>query len=301
MILAGILSLNCGKAGDPQPSNVSNNNHQTGELQELRSAMKRIEPFFELMGEPERSDWMWSNHEPGQTFEDYLDSDPAKPTAKRQKIYVLPLGKFSKAQQRAIDISAGYLAVFYDLRVVEMPGRPLIVKGPHLRRSRSGKRQVRTGHILEEILRPMLPADAAALIAFTSEDLYPNDTMNYVFGQASFEDRVGVWSLDRLDDNTDQRNFLLRTLKIPAHETGHMFGMRHCTKYECMMSGTNHLGETDRRPLDACPECTAKICWMSDISMTERYRQLISFCTKNGLAAEAMEFEKKLRAVSVID
>ena len=34
------------------------------------------------------------------------------------------------------------------------------------------------------------------------------------------------------------------------HETGHMFSMRHCTKYECLMSGTNHMGETDRRPLE---------------------------------------------------
>ena len=41
---------------------------------------------------------------------------------------------------------------------------------------------------------------------------------------------------------------------VIAHETGHMFSMRHCTKYECLMSGTNHLNETDRRPIDACPE-----------------------------------------------
>ena len=68
-----------------------------------------------------------------------------------------------------------------------------------------------------------------------------------------------------LADNTGEQGFLKRTLKVAAHETGHMFSMRHCTKFECVMSGTNHLAETDRRPIDACPECTAKICWFSDV------------------------------------
>ena len=125
-------------------------------------------------------------------------------------------------------------------------------------------RQIKTGFILNDILKPIIPTDAAALIAFTTEDLYPDESMNYVFGQASLEDRVGVWSLSRLDDNTDEMGFLRRTLKIAAHETGHMFSMRHCTKWECLMSGTNHLAETDSRPIDACPECTAKICWLTE-------------------------------------
>ena len=143
----------------------------------------------------------------------------------------------------------------------------------------------------------MLLGDAAALIAFTSDDLYPNETMNFVFGQASMEDRVGVWSLYRLDDDADYATFLRRTLKIAAHETGHMFSMHHCTKYECVMSGTNYLGETDRRPIDACPECMAKICWLSDTGPAERYARLEAFCRKNGLVKEADEFERKADAV----
>jgi len=140
--------------------------------------------------------------------------------------------------------------------------------------------------------------DAAALIAFTIDDLYPDETMNYVFGQASLENRVGVWSLSRLDDNTNEHGFLLRTLKIAAHETGHMFSMRHCIKYECLMSGTNHLGETDRRPIDACPECTAKICWLSDADQAARYDKLAAFCRKNGLNKEAEEFVRKSEALN---
>ena len=41
-----------------------------------------------------------------------------------------------------------------------------------------------------------------------------------------------------------------RMLKIAVHETGHIFSIRHCTKYICVMSGANHLGETDAHPID---------------------------------------------------
>jgi archaemetzincin len=63
------------------------------------------------------------------------------------------------------------------------------------------------------------------------------------------------------------------------------------------MSGTNHLGETDARPIDACPECMAKICWLSKFSPVERYERLAEFCRKNGLKDEAVEFTRKAAAV----
>ena len=158
-------------------------------------------------------------------------------------------------------------------------------------------RQLRTGWIMDKLLKPVLPADAAALIAFTNEDLYPDTSMYFVFGQASLEDRVGVWSLYRLDDDADFDRFRDRTMKIAVHEVGHMFSMRHCTKYECVMSGTNHLAETDRRPIDACPECMAKIAWMTNESPAERYERLVEFARRNALKEAATDFEKKLKAV----
>jgi archaemetzincin len=63
------------------------------------------------------------------------------------------------------------------------------------------------------------------------------------------------------------------------------------------MSGTNQLDETDYHPLDACPECMAKICWFSHVSPAERYKRLAEFCRQNGMKQEAEEFEKKYSAV----
>ena len=76
-----------------------------------------------------------------------------------------------------------------------------------------------------------------------------------------------------------------------------MFSMHHCTKYECLMSGTNSLAETDRRPIDVCPECMAKIAWLSKIEPATRYKRLAEFCRKNGLDREALEFDSKAAVV----
>ena len=149
----------------------------------------------------------------------------------------------------------------------------------------------------------MLPDDAAALIAFTNYDLYPGDTWAFVFGQATFSERVGVWSLyqfARPDQKTDFNLLLDRTLKIAMHETGHMFSMKHCTKYECLMSGTNHLNETDRRPLDNCPECMAKLAWAMKYDPVERYKRLADFWTKNARPEEARLMQEKAKAISAV-
>lgn len=262
--------------------------------------MDTVKRFFTPLPEPGPTDWLANFSEPGQTFVEYLNSDPTVPTADRRTIYVLPLGRFSENQNEVIRIASGYIEAFYGLTVKALSQqtlkRPLRHKDSRIN-AVSKKEQVRTGYILDDVLRPMLPKDAAALIAFTNEDLFPDSTMSYVFGQASLENRVGVWSLYRLEDNADQRKFLLRTIKIAAHETGHMFSMHHCTAYSCVMSGTNHLGETDSRPIDACPECMAKICWFSHVSPADRYHRLADFCRQNGLKKEGGEFEKKLAAV----
>jgi archaemetzincin len=266
---------------------------------DLRVARAKLEPFFQKMGKPASADWLESHNEPGQTFEEYVDDEPVLPTSERQKLYIVSLGSLRPDEKRVVDITASYLAEFYDLHVEQLRPKPLSVSYPNARTNRlSGARQIRTDYILDKVLRPILPRDAAAIIAFTGADLYPNDTMNYVFGQASLENRVAVWSLARLDDGADAKKFLSRTLKIAVHETGHMFSIRHCTKYECVMSGTNHLGETDRRPIDACPECTAKICWLSDANTAIRFRRLAEFCRRNGLRDEAVAFERKAVAVS---
>lgn len=299
LLTFGVLFASC--ASQPQPDSQmtpaplpNGTSHP-----EIRAAMAKIVPFFKPMAEPQDYDWLAAHHEPGQTFNEYLESGPTIPTKERRTIYVLPLGSFSRAQARVIEITAGFLEAFYGLPVKRLPQRAFTATYPNVRfNDLMHTRQIKTGHILNDVLPPLLPPDGAALIAFTTDDLYPDPSMNYVFGQASLDKRVGAWSLYRLSDRATSDKFIHRVIKIAAHETGHMFSMRHCTKYECVMSGTNHLGETDRRPIDACPECMAKVCWLSQVEPKTRYERLAKFCRTNKLVTDAQDFEKKARALS---
>ena len=297
-IVLSFLLVSACSTGIDAPANSSVPETRKQVPQRLAADMRAIEPFFSPMGKPAAYDWLGSHHEDGQTFEEYINENPTLPAAERGKLYVLPLGNFTRNQKKIIDITTGYLEVFYGLPVKQLPPRPFKSTYPNVRQNPlTHTRQTKTGYILDTILPPLLPPDAAALIAFTADDLYPDETMNYVFGQASFDKRVGVWSLYRLSDHANYSTFLRRTLKIAAHETGHMFSMHHCTKYECLMSGTNSLAETDRRPLDVCPECMAKIAWLSKVDSAVRYKNLAAFCEKNGLDPEAKDFRQKLAAL----
>jgi archaemetzincin len=253
------------------------------------------------MGRPGPGDWLANHPESGQTFDQYVRSSPNKPTSERGTIYVQPLGKFDAKRARTVAAAVDYMTAFFGVQVKQLA--PQRIESPlspnDFRMAGYPKhRQIRAAYILERILKPKLPADAAALVAFTNEDLFPEDEVNFVFGQSSLDDRVGVWSLYRLDDDADQKVFLQRTLKIAVHETAHMFGFRHCTKYECVMSGTNSLAETDRRPIDACPECMAKICWITHTPPAVRYARLEAFARRSGLTPEAELFGQKRSAVS---
>jgi len=284
------------------PTSAAPPTEATRATDNLNKAIQAVEPFFKRMGSPEPMDWLTSfPNEAGQTFEQYLNGNPTLPTAERHTIYVQPIGTFSAKQDRVIRTAADYMESFFGLNVKLLArdkfDEPLRIKDHRYNKYLKHK-QIRTGYILDELLLPKLPADAAAFIAFTNEDLYPDETMNFVFGQASLANRVGVWSLYWFDREGSYEAFLRRTMKVSVHETGHMFSITHCTKYECVMSGTNHLRETDRRPIDACPECTAKVCWFSKVAPAERYSRLAQFSAKNGLREESAEFREKARAVA---
>lgn len=299
IIALAIVAVACHSTSKVQTENV--NQQESDNLPpQLAAAMTAVKPFFAPLPSPGPTDWLASFKEPGQSFAEYIGSTPTVPTDERKTIYVLPLGTFTDKQSQVIAKTSVYLEAFFGLSVKTLPQRsierPLRIKDTRTN-AISKKSQIRTGHILDEILKPMLPNDAAALIAFTNEDLFPDSTMSYVFGQASLEDRVGVWSLYRLDDNADLKTFLLRTIKAAAHETGHMFSMHHCIAYNCVMSGSNHLAETDSHPIDACPECMAKVCWFSNVSPADRYQRLVKVCHEIGLTKEADAFQKKFEAV----
>lgn len=287
----------CRQAGSEAPS------QQVPDMARIRAAMEAVKPLHRPMGPPMFGDWLSFYPEPGQTFQQYLASKPNLPRGKRRVIYVRPLGDLSPAQLQIVEITADYLERFFNLPTRLGPPDSLADVPARARRFNSALKteQVQTGYIMGKILKASLPDDAVACIGLTSSDLFPNERMNFVFGQASLRDRVGVWSLHHLGepdkDAQELRAVLVRALKIASHETGHMFSIRHCTHFQCAMNGSNSLYEVDRHPLDACPECMAKICWATGCDPRKRYEQLAKFFARHGLDAERQSFERALKVL----
>ncbi|KPJ81179.1 MAG: hypothetical protein AMS17_19795, partial [Spirochaetes bacterium DG_61] len=135
--------------------------------------------------------------------------------------------------------------------------------------------------------------------------LYPDPTWNFVFGQASLRERVGVFSFARYDPafygeaRTDEyyRLLLHRSCKVLAHETGHMFGLYHCIYYHCLMNGSNHLKESDARPMHLCPVCLRKLHYSIGFDIAGRYHELARFYKTTGFEKEAGWINNRLKKI----
>jgi archaemetzincin len=272
---------------------------------ELVKQIDKLRPLHQKLGKPQSGDWRAGpgKDEREQTFAQYLGCNPVRPVGARNVLYVQPLGEFTKTQRRIVDLSAEFMGRYFGLPVKVEKDLPLSVIPASARRVHPdwGMKQVLTTYVLEKVLAPRLPKDAAAYIAFTASDLWPGEGWNFLFGQASLRNRVGVWSIYRNGDpDAGEAEFhlcLRRTLQIATHETGHMFAMEHCVSYECNMCGCNSLEEADGQPLTLCPECVAKLCWSTRTDLADRYRKLLDFARRNGLKDEEGMYLRSLKAL----
>jgi archaemetzincin len=163
----------------------------------------------------------------------------------------------------------------------EKPGRPV---------------QWHTPYILDKLLKGKIPADGYALMAISEKDIYPGPGWNFVFGIASFADRVGVTSIFRLQNTVAAGSTDLLCLKrlfsIASHEIGHMFSIHHCNFAKCSMNGSNSLDETDRCVSRLCSECQQKLHWNIKYDNRKRLKELIAYFKKTNLPDDLALAEK---------
>lgn len=265
---------------------------------------KALEPGtgFEPIPIPKRGDWLAEHHEAGQGFDEFVRSRPNQPDKKRNKIYLQPLGQFPNGQVPLVESLGEYAGAFFAMEVKVLPALNLNDYNITSRINQyTKKRQILTGDVLT-ILRRNLPPDAFCVLAITMEDLYPEPSWNFVFGQASLRGRVGVYSFARYDPvfygqkrGKDYEKILLRrSCRVLAHETAHMFGLQHCIYFKCVLNGSNHLQESDSSPLHLCPVCLRKLQYSIGFDVVTRYRNLLHFYQKAGLSDEAKWVTKRL-------
>ncbi|MCP4653496.1 MAG: hypothetical protein GY858_08990 [Candidatus Omnitrophica bacterium] len=273
---------------------------ETKNVEPLTLAIEKVRSLHETISAPGPYDWLAQHYEPGQTFKEYYQNNPISAQDERRIIYIQPLGNFTDTERKIINTTAEFIHLFYNLevKIIEDITLDVIPKKAKRQHPQWKMEQILSTYVLEEILIPTLPKDAAALIAFSSSDLWPGEGWNFVFGQASIEDRVGVWSIYR-NGNPDKefKLCLMRTLKTAVHEIGHMFSILHCTKYECGMCGFNHRKESDTRPLWFCPECMAKVCLATSANPIIRYQKLTTICQKYDLKNEQEFYQKSSQAL----
>ncbi|XP_005656985.1 archaemetzincin-2 isoform X2 [Sus scrofa] len=250
-----------------------------------------------------KSDWINSHPEAPQDFEEFFN-DPYRKTPSAEKHR--SLGNTRSVSEEYVKWLKGYCeAFFYGLTVKLLEPVPVSATKCSFRINDDTQNlQIHAGQILK-FLKKRKPEDAFCVVGITMIDLYPRDSWNFVFGQASLTDGVGIFSFARYGrdfysshyegkvkklrkkSSSDYSVFdnyyipevtsvlLLRSCKTLTHEIGHIFGLRHCQWLACLMQGSNHLEEADRRPLNLCPVCLRKLQSAIGFSLKERYRALV--------------------------
>jgi archaemetzincin len=241
-------------------------------------------PAFRRLGEPRPGDWLWSFPEPGETLAEYYRGVFNQKTAHRTTLHLLPLSDLSPVQRRVIPPLVRFLSLYFDSPVAVLPFRP-----PAPRWYDPAREQYDAGRILGA-LRRQVPPRSMGLFGLMGSDLF-GEGYGFVFGYATYYDRVGVYSLHRF--GTHPTELLLRTLKLAAHEIGHLFSLPHCVFYRCLMNGSNSLQETDRGPIHLCPVCQAKLRLAIGFDPAARHQRLRAFYREQGFLDEAAFAERQ--------
>jgi archaemetzincin len=75
--------------------------------------------------------------------------------------------------------------------------------------------------------------------------------------------------------------------------------MHHCTACRCLMNGSNHQEEWDRRLLHLCPVCLRKLCWNLRVEPVPYLDRLKTPCDRSGLGPERAWYEKAMTALAI--
>jgi archaemetzincin len=165
-----------------------------------------------------------------------------------EKLHLLPLGEIPGPVLHAIGAA---LTDVYGFEVLEVERVLLPVAAQNIDRQ-----QFLSTMVIEEIERMGL---RGVVLGVADEDLYAQG-LNFVFGEADRERRVAVISIARLTKEfygggPDEGLLVDRAVKEAVHEVGHVVGLPHCPRAECVMHFSNTISDTDRKGARPCELC----------------------------------------------
>jgi archaemetzincin len=123
------------------------------------------------------------------------------------------------------------------------------------------------------ILQARPQYDAARIMAFLEHGLSPGTYrlgltgedislafLTYVYGEARIGGKTGVVSTCRLGKGgkggfASRSTMYERVAKVTVHETGHLLGLMHCSRPDCVMNFSAGLDRLDRLTRTFCAGC----------------------------------------------
>jgi archaemetzincin len=316
LLAIGSLALGCRRANEPDASKRAPlpSNDPLGSLDEIPLELR---PAFDRSVHRPAPRNLPSDGEPPQTYADFLTERAARPGPSNRTLAILPIGDYPRGfvveyerthlvRSPEPALLGRFCEAWFGLptRILPAMSDALLEQLPA--RERDGRRQLDAEALLIW-LQQQLPADCFCVLALTLEDLHQVGAA-WIFGLASASTRTAVHSMLRYDPgfaNADarppdfERTILLRALRVVVHETAHMFGLRHCVHFACVMNPTAGLADLDALPLELCPVCLRKLWTATDLALDARWRALSELAQMLGLEREATWYGERLAAMSL--
>jgi archaemetzincin len=237
--------------------------------------------FYDEIKTPEEGDWLMTHKEYGQTYKEYIRSGCIQVDSNHDVIYIAPLS-FSSNDIMDQDFITNifFLCESYfngmKIKLIEISSN---FNGVDVKTDEDKKMQINSEQLMN-ILSQELPNDAFCLIGLIDTDLYQesinkNDKVIFkpTYGSKSVSKRTSIFSFARYDpyfnknrDNISKERkmkiymlLLKRVCKAIIKEICHMFGMKNCIFFSCLMNGNASLYEFDNKPIELCPICLRKL------------------------------------------
>lgn len=120
------------------------------------------------------------------------------------------------------------------------------------------RRQYNASMLRRQLRTSQLSRPPKSMI-ITDYDLFI-PVLTFVFGEAQLSGDSAIISTCRLHPNfygqsPDNELLFLRLCKEVIHETGHLYGLRHCQRAGCVMAACTNIETVDARSSRFCLDC----------------------------------------------